>query len=247
MIVYPTMELQGGKVVSLMRGRMDAPSLWHVDPVTTGRDWAAAGAAWMHVTDLDGVTGGAAHGDLLEEIIRSVGIPVQLGGGFRTAEAVERWIDKGAGRIVLGTLAVQDAAQVQALAKRYPDQIVLSVDVYQGHVMVDGWRRESAIAPEALIEAYARAPLAGIILTDIDSDIEDVEARIGVIAGLARHAKAPVIASGVVGQVDDIARLKYVPGVDGVLLGRALFRKAVSLEAALAVAASKAEPVAEFL
>ncbi len=246
MIIYPTIELLNGRCVTLNKGRLDEPMIWHVDPVETARGFAAAGASWMQVTDFDGLDGGTVNNDLLEEIIRAAGIPVVLGGGFRTRDQVERWIDLGAARIVIGTLAARDPALVRELAKYYPDQIVLSVDVWQGHVMTEGWRSQSAFEPAAFIAEFADAPLAGIIITDVDSDIEDTDAQIGLISGLAQEAKAPVVASGVVRSVDDIARLKYVPNIAGAIVGRALFRKTVDLAEALDTAKASPEPVATF-
>jgi phosphoribosylformimino-5-aminoimidazole carboxamide ribotide isomerase len=93
MIIYPTLEILGGKCVSLTRGRLAEPVIWHVDPVETARGYARAGAEWMHLTDMDGLTGANGNNALIEEIIRAAGIPVQLGGGFRSREVVERWID----------------------------------------------------------------------------------------------------------------------------------------------------------
>ena len=247
MMIYPTMELLEGRCVSLSRGRIDEAAIWHVDPVETARSWAAAGAEWMHLTDFDGVEGRGANADLVTEIIRAVGIPVQLAGGFRTADSVARWIDKGAGRIVISTLATQDPMTVKALAKSYPDQIVLSVDVWQGHVMTHGWREQSAYAPADFIKAYNDAPLAGIVVTDIESDIGDYDAQLGVVSGLAEVARAPVIASGVIRTLDDVARLKYIPNISGALMGRALFQKSVDLKEALKLAQPEPDPVAEFI
>lgn len=245
-MIYPTMEIYGGRCVSLEKGRLDQPMIWHVDPVETARKFAAAGAEWMHLTDLDRVEGRSDNGELIEEIIRMAGIPVQLGGGFRTRDSVERWIDKGAGRIVIGTLAARDPDTVKELAKYHPDQIVLSIDVWQGQVMTEGWRTSSAWTPDDFIAAYADTPLAGIIVTDIDSDVDEVDGQLGLISGLAAQSRWPVIASGVVTSVDDIARLRYIPNISGALVGRALFRKSIDLKEALAVAHRGQEPVAEF-
>ncbi|WP_417472034.1 HisA/HisF-related TIM barrel protein [Leisingera sp.] len=246
MMIYPTMELQNGRCVTLEKGRLDEPQIWHVDPVETARSFAAAGAEWMHITDFNAIEGDFSNEELIAEIIRAVGIPVQLGGGMRTREHVEHWIDRGAGRIVIGTLAARDPQLVQELAKHHPDQIVLAVDVYQGQVMTDGWRQAGAISPEDFIAAFDSAPLAGILVTDIDSDMADVEAQLGLISGLAEQARAPVIASGVVRGSDDISRLKYISNISGALVGRALFRKTLTVEEALAVARPEPEPVAEF-
>ena len=246
MMIYPTMELQQGKCVTLDKGRLDSAMLWHVDPVETARAWAAAGAEWMHLTDFDAIEGSDANAELVEEIIRSAGIPVQLGGGMRTRDSIEHWIDKGAGRIVVGTLAARDPELVKEMAKHHPDQIVLAVDVWQGQVMTEGWRSSSAFTPEGFVEAFGDTPFAGIVVTDIDSDMEDVEAQLGLIAGLAEKSRTPVIASGVVRSVDDIARLTYLPNISGALVGRALFRKTLDLGEALSVSQPGPEPVAEF-
>jgi len=240
------MELQNGRCVTLDKGRLDEAMIWHVDPVETARGWAAAGAEWMHLTDFDAIEGRSTNAELVEEIIRSAEIPVQLAGGMRTREHVEHWIDKGAGRIVIGTLAAWDPQLVKELAKLYPDQIVLAVDVWRGFVMTEGWRTQSAFTPEAFIDAFSDAPFAAILVTDIDSDMEDVEAQLGLISGLAQHSRTPVVASGVVRTADDISRLAYIPNIAGALVGRALFRKTMDLTDALQVATAAHEPVAQF-
>lgn len=246
MIIYPTLELHNGKCVSLTRGRIDEPVIWHVDPVETARGFARAGASWMHVTDINWLVGDGSNAELVEEIIRTAGIPVQLGGGFRAREQVEKWIDKGAGRIVIGSMAAHEPELLKELAKWHPDQIVLAVDVFEGSVMTEGWRTRSAFDPETYIKAFEKAPLAGIIVTDIDADIEATDGSIGVISGLAAATRHPVIARGTVRSVDDVARLKYVPNISGTLIGRALLSKDVDLEQALALAAAEREPVAHF-
>ena len=189
MILYPTLEILNGKCVSLTRGRLDEPVIWHVDPVETARGFAQAGAEWMHLTDMNGLRGEGSDTTLIEEIIRAVGIPVQLGGGFRSREAVSRWIDKGAGRIVLGTMAIQDPEGVKELAKYHPDQIVVAVDVFQGQLMSDGWRSASAFGADDFVRAFEGVPLAGMIVTDIDADIEDSDGSLGVISGLAAQTR----------------------------------------------------------
>jgi len=247
MIIYPTLELMDGKCVSLTRGRLDEPVLWHVDPVETARGFARAGAEWMHLTDMDGLKGGDANNALIEEIIRAAGIPVQLGGGFRTRDSVTGWIDRGAGRIVIGTLAAQDPECVRELAKYHPDQIVVAVDVFQGQLMTHGWQSPCAISAEDFIAAFEDAPLAAILITDIDADIEDSDGSLGVISGLASRTRHPVIARGTVRGVDDVARLKYISNISGTLIGRALMARDIDLGDALALARPSAEPTAEFL
>ena len=247
MIIYPTLELMGGKCVSLARGRLDAPLRWHVDPVETACGFARAGASWMHLTDMDGLGGGDTNNALIEEIIRAAGIPVQLGGGFRSREAVTRWIDRGAGRIVLGTMALHDPDTVRELAKYHPDQIVVAVDVSRGRLMTACWQSPSAIDAADFIAAFDGVPLAAILVTDIDADIEESDGSLGVISGLAARTRHSVIARGTVRSVDDVARLRYIPTIAGTLIGRALMARDVDLGEALAVAQPAPGPVAEFL
>ncbi|WP_420397309.1 HisA/HisF-related TIM barrel protein [Nioella sp.] len=247
MMIYPTIELQNGRCVSLHRGRIEEPQIWHVDPIAKAKGFAADGAEWMHVTDLDWVVGGDGNASIIEEIILHSGIPVQLGGGFRSLESIAMWIDKGAGRIVVSSLAAQNPDIVKQAAKRFPDQIVVAVDVFQGQLMTNGWRDTAAITPADFIAAFDEDPLAAFVVTDIDADIEDSDGSLGVISQLADGARAPVIARGLSRSLDDIARLKYVQHISGAIIGRALFDKTIELSDALAVANARPGPTAEFI
>ena len=247
MILYPTIELMNGHAVSLRRGRIGEPIDWDVDPVEAAQSFAEAGATWMQVTDFDAMFGKDTNFEVLREIILKAGISVQVSGGFRTEARIAQFLDLGAARIVVGTVAVRHPGWVRKIAKYYPDQIVLSVDIWQGQVMVDAWQESCVIEPGALIEAFAEAPLAAVKITDIDNDIDATEASLGVISGLAVHANAPVIASGLIHTFDDVARLKHVPSIAGALLGRALVNNTVDLKEALAEAAAVPERRAEFI
>ncbi len=247
MILYPTIELRNGRCVSLPKGRIDEAEVWDVDPVETAIGFADAGAEWMHLTDLDAVAGTSTNEDLVTEIIRKAEIPVQLGGGMRSPDRIEHWIDRGVGRVVIGTLAVRNPIMVKRAATRHPDQIVLAVDVWQGKVMADGWRHASTFDPDEFIQAFADTPLAAILVTDIDCDVADTDRSLALISGLAEKSRTPVIASGIVRSLDDVARLKYVRNVAGALVGRALVKGTVDLAAALEMARQAPEPVAEFL
>ena len=247
MIIYPTIELKDGKCATLYRGREEEASYWHVDPIATVQKFSEAGARWIHMTDLDAVFGTGDNSELVQDIIHKAGASVQLGGGMRTREQIESWIDRGAGRVVVGTLAVQDSATVKELAMRYPDQISVAIDVFQGKLMTDGWRNSGALEPEAFVTAYEDVPLAGIIVTDIDADIGDQDGQLGVISGVAAATRHPVVARGTVHTTDDISRLKYVSNIAGTLVGKALFAKDVDLGEALAIAQPQPEAKAEFI
>ncbi|MEZ5779871.1 MAG: 1-(5-phosphoribosyl)-5-[(5-phosphoribosylamino)methylideneamino] imidazole-4-carboxamide isomerase [Paracoccaceae bacterium] len=247
MILFPTIELQNGHCVTLPRGRIEEPAIWHVDPVAKAQEFAHAGAEWMHVTDFDAVKGSNVNHDLVLKIIRGAGIPVQLGGGFRSRDRIEEWIDLGAGRIVVGTLAAQNPHLVKELAQRYPDQIVLAVDVWQGQVMIEGWKTKSAYSAEGFLDSFAGTPFAAIIITDIGVDLNETDASLGLISALAKRTKAPVIASGIVRTLDDISRLRLLGEVSGAIVGRALFNRTVDLAEALKEARPDTAHVAEFI
>lgn len=246
MIVYPTLELLDGRCVSLRRGRLDDPVIWHVDPVATARGFAEAGADWMHLTDMNWLRGDGGNDALVQRIIREVGIPVQLGGGFHSRDAVSRWLDQGAGRVVLGTMALQDPGAVKELAKFHPDQIVVAVDVFRGHLMTAGWHEPSVFGADDFVAAFEGVPLAGLIVTDIDADIEDSDGSLGVISGLAARTRQQVIARGTVRGIDDVARLRFIPDIAGTLIGRALLARDVDLAEALRIARAPTGKTAEF-
>ncbi|MCX7890282.1 MAG: 1-(5-phosphoribosyl)-5-[(5-phosphoribosylamino)methylideneamino] imidazole-4-carboxamide isomerase [Rhodobacteraceae bacterium] len=247
MILYPTIELLKGRCVSLQRGRIEDPAIWHVDPLAKAKEFAELGAAWMHLTDFDAMFGSLANRDLIVRIIAEAGIPVQLAGGFRSRDRIEEWLRLGAGRIVVGTLAANNPHLVRELAERHPGRIVLTVDVLKDHVMVEGWRVQSAYTARDFIESYGDTPFAAIVVTDIGADAAETEAALGVISGLARVARVPVIASGVVRTVQDIARLRLLGTVHGALVGRALYNRTIDLAEALAEARAGQGEVAAFI
>ena len=246
MILYPTIELLDGRCVSLFRGNLDEPQIWHVDPLERAQSYAAAGADWIHITDMDGVNGSSRNEALLRDIIVQCGCSVQLGGGFRSLQGIADWIEAGAGRIVVGTLAVIAPDIVREAANLYPDQIVLAVDVYQGKVVSHGWRETSSFDPEDFLRLYDGVPLAAVIITDIDADIDGVEDSLALVTRLAEATRAPVIASGLSHTLDDLARLKFVPRISGAIIGRALFNRTVDLDEALAMVAEPKGLSAQF-
>lgn len=247
MQIYPTIELQQGRPVSLQRGRLDEPSIWHVDPLETARGFAEL-AGWVHVTDIDAV---ARRDDtnraLIEEMIRTVPGSVQVGGGMGTMERIGQWIEAGAGRVVIGQTALVNPDLVKEAAQAYPDQIVLALDVYQGKVTSGGWQETTAFDPLDVLGWFANDALAAIIVTDIDADIEESDASLSLITRVAEAARSPVIARGTIRELDDISRLKYVPQVAGTIIGRALFDKSVDLAEAVALAQPEPEKVAPFV
>jgi phosphoribosylformimino-5-aminoimidazole carboxamide ribotide isomerase len=248
MIIYPSIELQKGRCVSLHRGNIDEPQIWHVDPLAKAKSYVEAGASWISLTDLDGITQrNRNNNDISLDIILHSGASVQMGGGFCSIHQISDWIDKGAARIVVSTLAVLQPRIVQQAAKMYPDQIVVAVDVFRGSVMSDGWRHSSAITPQAFVETFANDPLAAIIVTDIDADLGEAEDSLALITALAGLSNAPVIARGLSRTMDDLSRLHYVPHVAGAIIDRPLFDKSIDLAEAITMTQPATEPPAPFI
>ncbi len=247
MIIYPYIALRGGRCVNLLRGRIDEPVTYDADPVETAVEFAHAGAEWLHVVDLDAVAGDGSNAELIREIIRHAAAPVMVGGGIRSAEQVREWFDAGAGRMVFGTAAVRSPQMVKELSYAYPDQIVLSVDVWQGKVMIDGWRESTAFEAVDFVKQYAGWPLSQIIFTDIDRDLDLPESSLALVTKLASETSTPVIASGLARSLDDISALKYLYNISGAIVGRGLFEGTFTLEEALELAAPSPEPIAAFV
>ncbi len=247
MMLYPTIELQKGRCVSLTRGRLEEAAIWHVDPLAKAREFAETGAEMMHVTDFDAMFGSGANRDLLIRLIGEAGIPVQVGGGFRSRDRIEEWLALGAARVVVGTLAAQNPHLVMELAEKHPGRIALTVDVLRDHVMIEGWKVQSSYTARTFIESFRDTPFGALIVTDIGADIAGTEGAMGVISSLARVARVPVIASGVVRTLDDIVRLRLLGTVHGALVGRALYNRTIDLAAALAEARAEQGEVAALM
>jgi phosphoribosylformimino-5-aminoimidazole carboxamide ribotide isomerase len=247
MIIYPYIALKGGRCVNLLRGRIDQPVVYDVDPLETAIGFARAGAEWIHVVDLDAVAGSGSNAELIRQIILRAETPVQVAGGIRSEEQVRHWADAGAGRMVFATAAVTAPQMVRELSYAYPDQIVVSVDVWQGHVMIRGWVEQTAYQALDFVHWFDGWPLSQIIVTDIDRDLELPESSMALVAKVASETATPVIASGLARSLDDISELKYLYNISGAIVGRALYEGKFTLAEAIEVAKPDPEPVAEFI
>ena len=177
--------------------------------------------------------------DLISEIIKEVHIPVQVGGGIRTMNWIDEWIARGAGRVVVGTLAVKDPQLVKDACAKYPGQIVVSVDSRGGSVVSDGWKETTAFTPLEFARQFETTDIAGIIFTDIDRDDDLPESSLAETTDLATALIIPVIASGTVKTLDDISTLHYLPNIAGAITGRGLFGGAFTLPEAIEIARSR--------
>ena len=247
MIIYPYIALKGGRCVNLLRGRIDEPVVYDADPLETAIGFARDGAEWIHVVDLDAVTGAGSNEELIREIILKAEAPIQVAGGMRSEEQVRRWSEAGAGRIVFATTAVTVPQMVRELSYAYPDQIVVSVDVWQGYVMIRGWQEQTAYTATDFVHWFDGWPLSQIIVTDIDRDLELSESSLALVSKVAMETATPVIASGLARSLDDIAELKYLYNISGAIVGRALSDGSFSLKEAIDVAKPTPEAIAELV
>jgi phosphoribosylformimino-5-aminoimidazole carboxamide ribotide isomerase len=239
MVVYPAIDLRGGRCVRLMEGDFARETVYDDDPVAVARRWEAAGAGWIHVVDLDGARAGRpVQAALVADVCRAVRVPVQVGGGLRDAAAVETMLAAGAARVVVGTVAVRQPARCRDICRAHPGQVAVGLDARDGRVRVAGWTEGDAQEAVTLAARAADMGAAAVIYTDIARDGTARGPDVEGTAAVARAAGVPVIASGGVGTVEHVRALAALdgPGIAGVIVGRALYTGAVRLEDAIAVA-----------
>lgn len=240
MILYPAIDLKDGQCVRVLHGDLSTATVFNNDPGAQARSFAAAGFHWVHVVDLNGaVQGKAINAAAVESILSAVSIPVQLGGGIRTLADIERWIEAGVSRVILGTVAVKQPEIVIEAARKYPEQIAVSVDVRKGKVAVDGWTADSDLDAITVAKRFEDVGVAALIVTDIDRDGTVMGFNVEAFGAMADAVSIPVIAAGGLASVDDIAKLKARRGVPvaGAVLGRALYNGAIDPAQALEIAA----------
>lgn len=239
MIIFPAIDIRGGKCVRLTEGRFDQETVFADNPLDMAVRWAKEGAQFLHIVDLDGALAGKSINlAVIKNIANTVKIPVQLGGGIRTLENIETVLAAGINRVIIGSTAVRQPELVKEACKRYGEQIVVGIDARDGQVAVDGWGVSGGIEAEELAKRMAEAGVARIIYTDISRDGTLSGVNIAATADLARAAGIPVIASGGVSSMNDILAVKAVSkaGVEGVIVGKALYTGSVILKDAVAAA-----------
>jgi len=234
MILYPAIDLKEGHCVRLIRGDMDQATVFNDDPVAQAASFVDAGASWLHLVDLDGAFAGKPmNAKAVQAIVNEVDIPVQLGGGIRTLEIIENWLNCGVMRVILGTVAVKDPDLVTQACRMFPGQIAVGIDARGGRVAVEGWAEETDIQAVDLARKFADAGVDAIIYTDIDRDGVLEGANIPATAEIARAVSIPVIASGGVSSLTDIRGLIAEKRVAGAIIGRALYDGRIDLRQAL--------------
>ena len=239
MIIYPAIDIRGGRCVRLTEGKFDKETVFADDPSEMACKWAGLGAEWLHLVDLDGALAGEGKNlPAIEKILKSITSPVELGGGIRTMPQIEKLLELGVTRLILGSAAVKNPALVKEACKKFPGHIACGIDAKNGDVAIEGWGEGSGINYTELAKRMAAVGVDKIIFTDISRDgmLSGVNAE--ATGELARACGIEIIASGGVASLEDIRRLKPFEkdGVTGCIIGKAIYTGAVDLKKALALA-----------
>ncbi len=240
MIVFPAIDLKDGVCVRLLRGEMGRATVFNTDPAAQAREFARAGFPWLHLVDLNGaIEGKPVNAAAVAAILGAVKIPAQLGGGIRDLATMERWLDAGVARVILGTVALENPDLVREACARFPGRIVVGIDARGGRVAIEGWTRTSEVRALDLALRFEDAGVAAIIYTDIGRDGAMVGVNVEATVDLAFALTTPVIASGGVSSISDLVELKKheSAGIAGVICGRALYDGRIAPAEALRVAA----------
>ncbi len=235
MELYPAIDLSGGRVVRLTQGDFARSTVYEEDPARAARTFASQGARWLHVVDLDGAkTGKPGNLPALKAILVAFPGRVQVGGGIRTVETARDYLSMGVERLVLGTGALTNPDFLGAMLREFPGRFFVGVDVRDGRIAISGWIETTEGSPRSTMARLAAEGVAGFIYTDIAKDGMLEGPNLPVYRELASALPVPVIASGGIGAIDDIRRLRE-SGVSGAIVGRALYTGAVDLVSALAL------------
>jgi phosphoribosylformimino-5-aminoimidazole carboxamide ribotide isomerase len=235
--VIPAIDLRGGRCVRFAQGDYDRETQFSDDPVGVARRWEDEGAKRIHVVDLDGAREGRpVNNEIVERIIDAVAVPVQVAGGVRTLDAVQTWLDAGADRVVLGTAAVRDPELAREAARSHPDRVIVSIDARGDSVAVEGWTGETKLKAATFLQTLAAMGVPRFVYTDIDRDGMLDSPNFEMVETMVAASGRPLIAAGGVAQVSDLVRLAEL-GVEGAIVGMALYDGRVDLAEAIAATA----------
>ncbi|MEM8536744.1 MAG: 1-(5-phosphoribosyl)-5-[(5-phosphoribosylamino)methylideneamino]imidazole-4-carboxamide isomerase [Pseudomonadota bacterium] len=237
MILYPAIDLKDGNAVRLYKGDMDQATVFNDDPAAQAMAFVEAGCAWLHLVDLNGAFAGEpVNAAPVEAILAQTKVPAQLGGGIRDMATIERWLERGLARVILGTVAVENPALVREAARAFPGQVAVGIDARDGRVATKGWAEETDVQVTDLARNFEDAGVAAIIYTDINRDGAMQGPNIEATAEMANAVSIPVIASGGVSSLADLVALRDCgEPLNGAISGRALYDGAIDLAEALQV------------
>ncbi|MFH2013276.1 MAG: 1-(5-phosphoribosyl)-5-[(5-phosphoribosylamino)methylideneamino]imidazole-4-carboxamide isomerase [Pseudomonadota bacterium] len=236
MIIIPAIDLKEGKCVRLMQGHMDKATIFSDNPAEIAKNWEDKGAELIHIVDLDGsIAGSPKNREIIEEIIKSIKIPVQIGGGIRDLATINRYISLGINRVIMGTTALEAPGLIKKACQRYPGKILVGIDAKNGRVAVRGWTEVTEKKVVDTAKEFEGFGVAAFIFTDIKRDGMQTGPNIEKTKELAQSVSVPVIASGGVNTISDIEDLMEIEkyGVSGVIVGRAIYTGSLRLEDAI--------------
>ena len=239
MLIFPAIDIRGGKCVRLLKGDFAQETVFSDDPAAMARKWQKQGARFLHLVDLDGALAGKSQNlATVKAILAAVTIPVELGGGIRTMENVDEVLALGVRRVILGSVAVRNPDLVKAACAKYGDRVVVGIDAKDGIVAVDGWGVSGNVQVGDLAREMGKAGVRTIIYTDIarDGTLEGV--NVEATARLARESGIQIVASGGVKSVEDIRALKPYEkdGIEGVIVGKSIYMGTLDLQEAIEIA-----------
>ncbi|MCI8536638.1 MAG: 1-(5-phosphoribosyl)-5-[(5-phosphoribosylamino)methylideneamino]imidazole-4-carboxamide isomerase [Hungatella sp.] len=234
MQLYPAIDIKEGKCVRLTQGVFDNIKVYSDSPSQIAKLWVSQGATFLHLVDLDGALAGkAVNGAIIKEIIEAVDVPVQLGGGIRSEEAVKSILDLGVHRVIIGTKAVKEPEFIKVLIERFgPEQIVAGIDAKDGKVAVEGWEKVSTLTAIELCSKMKEYGVRHVVYTDISRDGMLTGPNISATKKLTEEIGMDIIASGGVSCMEDLQKL-YEEGIGGTIIGKALYEKKLNLEDAI--------------
>lgn len=240
MTIYPAIDIKGGRCVRLTQGRADQETIYNENPVEVAQEFRAAGSPWVHVVDLDGAFAGEPQNLTIVRAIAALGINVELGGGMRTRIMVERALDSGVSRVVIGTRAAESESFIRELVRAFGDKIAVGIDAKNGQVAVKGWVDTTGVTALALAKRMDALGVATLIYTDIGTDGMLTGPNLAAQEAMLSAVKCSVIASGGVSARDDVINLAQLAqryaNLDGVIVGKALYERRVELHDLLTIA-----------
>mgnify|MGYP001121914484 CR=1 FL=1 len=239
MLVIPAIDIRGGNCVRLVQGRLEEETIFSKEPVFVAKLWQAQGAERIHIVDLDGAFSGVIQNlELIMEIVKSINVPVEVGGGIRDMETIKRVLSGGVAKVVLGTSAIYDTSTVKKALRKFGDKIVISIDSLGGKVAIGGWKEITAVRSTILAKRLEGMGVKEIIFTDIKRDGMLKGPNVKGIKAFAGKVGIPVIACGGISTLDDVKRIKELEkyGVSGMIIGKALYIGDIKLQEAIEIA-----------
>jgi phosphoribosylformimino-5-aminoimidazole carboxamide ribotide isomerase len=242
MQIWPAIDIRGGRCVRLVQGDYEKETVYGFEPSDMAVRFCADGATGLHLVDLDGARDGNNPNEpQIADIVREVSVPCQLGGGIRSEEIIRRYLDYGVARLIVGTRALQADGWLEAMCSKYPQKLLVAIDARDGRVSTEGWMKTTDTLATELATRISRFPAAGIVYTDIARDGMLAGPNLAAMREMVTAVDLPVIASGGVTTVEDIAGLADA-GVAGCVIGRALYEGHLTLPQALQAARKEVSP-----